>query len=57
RCEKAEETATKRAASDEAKKANKKVKSSLEKTTLGDITELAALKEEMEEREKNAQKK
>lgn len=54
---KAEETATKRAASDEAKKANKKVKSSLEKTTLGDITELAALKEEMEEREKNAQKK
>jgi small subunit ribosomal protein S1 len=53
----AEETATKKAASDEAKKANKKVKSSIEKTTLGDITELAALKEEMEEREKNAQKK
>ncbi len=54
---KAEETAVKKAASDEAKKANKKVKSSLEKTTLGDITELAALKEEMEEREKNALKK
>jgi small subunit ribosomal protein S1 len=54
---KAEENATKRAASEEAKKANKKVKSSLEKTTLGDITELAALKEEMEEREKNSQKK
>ncbi len=53
----AEETATKKAASDEAKKASKKVKPSLEKTTLGDITELAALKEEMEEREKNAQKK
>jgi small subunit ribosomal protein S1 len=54
---KAEETATKKAASEEAKKATKKVKSSLEKTTLGDITELAALKEEMEEREKNASKK
>lgn len=54
---KAEENATKKAASEEAKKANKKIKSSLEKTTLGDITELAALKEEMEEREKNSQKK
>lgn len=54
---KAEENASKKAANDEAKKANKKVKSSLEKTTLGDITELAALKEEMEEREKNALKK
>jgi small subunit ribosomal protein S1 len=53
---KAEENATKRAASDEAKKASKKIKTSLEKTTLGDITELAALKEEMEEREKNAKK-
>jgi small subunit ribosomal protein S1 len=54
---KAEETAVKKAASDEAKKVNKKIKSSLEKTTLGDITELAALKEEMEEREKNSQNK
>jgi small subunit ribosomal protein S1 len=53
---KAEDNAIKKAASDEAKKANKKVKSSLEKTTLGDITELAALKEEMEEREKNSKK-
>jgi small subunit ribosomal protein S1 len=54
---KAEETASKKAASEESKKASKKIKSSLEKTTLGDITELAALKEEMEEREKNSQKK
>ncbi len=53
---KAEDNAIKKAASDEAKKANKKIKSSLEKTTLGDITELAALKEEMEEREKNSKK-
>jgi small subunit ribosomal protein S1 len=53
---KTEESAAKKAASDEAKKANKKIKSSLEKTTLGDITELAALKEEMEEREKNTPK-
>jgi small subunit ribosomal protein S1 len=49
---KSEETATKKAASDETKKAAKKLKSNLEKTTLGDITELAALKEEMEEQEK-----
>lgn len=49
---KSEETATKKAASDETKKATKKIKSNLEKTTLGDITELAALKEEMEEQEK-----
>jgi small subunit ribosomal protein S1 len=49
---KSEETATKKAASDETKKAAKKIKSNLEKTTLGDITELAALKEEMEEQEK-----
>ena len=36
----------------ETKKATKKLKSSLEKTTLGDISELAALKEEMEEQAK-----
>ncbi|MCG8411474.1 MAG: 30S ribosomal protein S1 [Bacteroidales bacterium] len=35
-----------------AKKAVKKIKSNLEKTTLGDITELASLKSEMEEEQK-----
>jgi small subunit ribosomal protein S1 len=54
---KAEDNATKKAVSDETKKASKKLKSSLEKTTLGDITELAALKEEMEEQQKKSQKK
>ena len=54
---KAEEVSTKKAASDETKKATKKIKNNLEKTTLGDITELAALKEEMEEQEKKDQKK
>lgn len=54
---KAEDSASKKSASDDAKRAAKKLKSSLEKTTLGDITELAALKEEMEEQQKKAQKK
>jgi Ribosomal protein S1 len=54
---KVEEVSAKKAASDETKKATKKLKSTLEKTTLGDITELAALKEEMEEQQKKEQKK
>lgn len=54
---KAEDVASKKAIADDTKKATKKLKSSIEKTTLGDITELAALKEEMEEQEKKAQKK
>jgi hypothetical protein len=33
------------------------MKSSMEKTTLGDITNLSALKEEMEEQQKKAQQK
>jgi small subunit ribosomal protein S1 len=45
------EAASKRADADVTKKAARKLKSSLEKTTLGDISELAALKEEMEEKE------
>jgi small subunit ribosomal protein S1 len=45
------EAATRRSESDSTKKAARKIKASLEKTTLGDITELAALKEEMEEKE------
>ena len=38
------------------KKASRKQKTSSEKTTLGDITQLAALKEEMEEKENKASK-
>lgn len=37
----------------ETRKSSKKTKSNLEKTTLGDISDLAALKSEMEENEKN----
>ena len=43
----------KRSAAAETRKAAKKIKSNLEKTTLGDISDLAALKDEMEENEKN----
>ncbi len=42
----------KRAAETETKRATRKLKSSLEKTTLGDISELAALKTEMEQKQK-----
>jgi len=48
---KGSETSTKRSESDNTKKAARKLKSSLEKTTLGDITGLQALKDEMEEKE------
>lgn len=48
---KGSETASKRTESDNTKKAARKLKSSLEKTTLGDITGLQALKDEMEEKE------
>jgi small subunit ribosomal protein S1 len=41
----------------EVRKATRKLKTNLEKTTLGDISELAALKTEMEENQKNAKKK
>ena len=47
-----------RSASEETKIATKKLKASLERTTFGDITELVALKEEMDATEKkNAKKK
>ncbi len=49
---KAEEASTKKATSEDTKKTTKKMKSSMEKTTLGDITNLSALKEEMEEQQK-----
>ena len=39
------------------KKTTRKPKSNSEKTTLGDISQLAALKEEMEEKENKASKK
>lgn len=52
---KAEENASKKAASEEIKKSAKKPKSNMEKTTLGDISELAALKEEMEVQQKRDQ--
>jgi small subunit ribosomal protein S1 len=41
----------------ETKRATRKIKSNLEKTTLGDISELAALKTEMEANEKKTAKK
>jgi len=43
---------TKRKEGAETKRATRKIKSNLEKTTLGDITDLAALKTEMEKNEK-----
>ncbi len=48
--------AAKKASSDATKKAQAKIKSNLEKTTLGDISELAALKSELEEKEKKSKK-
>ncbi len=48
---KAEETAIKKAQVKQTKKAVKSVKENLEKTTLGDISELAALKSQMEAEE------
>ncbi|MGE4568120.1 MAG: 30S ribosomal protein S1 [Bacteroidales bacterium] len=53
---KAEERVAKKNDDSDSKKAVKKLKTSLEKTTFGDITELAALKEEMEEQAKQGLK-
>jgi small subunit ribosomal protein S1 len=53
----ATEDAEKKAAAVATKKASKKIKSNLEKTTLGDISDLAALKEEMENAEKQVKEK
>jgi small subunit ribosomal protein S1 len=47
----------KRTAESDTKRASRKLKSSLEKTTLGDISELAALKTEMEEKQKKSRAK
>ncbi|HCM58933.1 MAG TPA: 30S ribosomal protein S1, partial [Bacteroidales bacterium] len=48
---KGSDTSAKRSEADNTKKAARKLKASLEKTTLGDITGLQALKDEMEEKE------
>ncbi len=49
---KSEETAKKKASARQTQKGMKAVKDNLEKTTLGDISELAALRTQMEEKEK-----
>ena len=55
--EKAAVATEKKAAGDEEKKAVKKVKDSVEKTTLGDMDVLSSLKADMEESEKKSTKK
>jgi small subunit ribosomal protein S1 len=47
----ASEASVKKSETESTKKATRKIKSNIEKTTLGDISQLAALKEEMEEKE------
>ncbi len=49
---KSEETAKKKASAKQTQKGMKAVKDNIEKTTLGDISELAALRTQMEEKEK-----
>ena len=49
---KEDEAQKKKSTDDTTRKTARKIKSNLEKTTLGDISELAALKSEMEEQEK-----
>jgi small subunit ribosomal protein S1 len=53
----AAETIVKKADVETVKKATRKVKSNIEKTTLGDITDLQALKDEMEEKQNKSSKK
>jgi len=50
------ETETRKSEESTTRKATKKIKANLEITTLGDITELAALKVEMEEKENKSSK-
>jgi len=54
---KAVEAPVQKTESETAKKSSRKAKSSPEKTTLGDISELAALKEEMEKKQSKSSKK
>jgi small subunit ribosomal protein S1 len=51
------ESATRKTEAEPARKSSRKAKPNSEKTTLGDITQLAALKEEMEEKASKASKK
>jgi small subunit ribosomal protein S1 len=53
----AAEVQVKKTETETPKKTTRKVKSNIEKTTLGDISELAALKEEMEEKQNKSSKK
>ena len=54
---KAVETVTKKTDTEAPKKSVRKTKPNVEKTTLGDITQLQALKDEMEEKENKASRK
>jgi small subunit ribosomal protein S1 len=54
---KAVESASKKTEAEPSRKSSRKAKPNVEKTTLGDITQLAALKEEMEEKASKASKK
>jgi small subunit ribosomal protein S1 len=53
----AAEAAVKKSETETTKKSTRKVKSNIEKTTLGDISELQALKDEMEEKQNKTSKK
>jgi small subunit ribosomal protein S1 len=53
----ATETVVKKAEAETTKKTARKVKTNMEKTTLGDITDLQALKDEMEEKQNKSSKK
>jgi small subunit ribosomal protein S1 len=55
--ERAKTAKDEKAEAERTKKATRKVKSGIEKTTLGDISDLAALKTEMEEKENKATEK
>jgi small subunit ribosomal protein S1 len=54
---KAADIVSKKSDDETSRKSSRKSKPNVEKTTLGDITQLAALKEEMEEKENKASKK
>ncbi|TFG41639.1 MAG: 30S ribosomal protein S1 [Bacteroidia bacterium] len=54
---KASESTTRKTEAEPSRKSSRKAKPNSEKTTLGDITQLAALKEEMEEKANKASKK
>lgn len=54
---KVQEGSSRKSEPEAPRKSGRKSKPSVEKTTLGDITELAALKEEMEEKQKKASRK